>query len=443
MIYCPNCKKPSAKTAGPCPHCGEDLLGRQIMPAVETEQTIEQASLQAPQSSREDLSMGETSTSGIELDEDAYVALRPGIRSSAPVAAMEINDAEIREVARFGTPRSGLIGSVKYKLKVKSRLKELKITIKEARARAVDAEARQKKLTATLGRVGYAKNFTTDAMEQLVSAALVVDGELQGAKRKRDAIEIEHNEKKKSKQQEIAALDEVAAPIREEEITAQSKFDGLKLDKKRAEAKLKRAEIELRNTTDLLEKRQKSYAAMVEESNDDRQKLLAEISEIDKRQPEIRERISLYTKKIATLAAPLEEAKSIHQEVLERLSKKTSRITALRKEMEDLNRVFEQAAIAAHKKIHGESAQSEDAWFKVGECLLVDGAQRDEEIDGIISQLLIANENVLETRLRVELVDLAMCSYDEAILKKGNKILIGAAILSLISVIIAISMMVI
>ncbi len=429
MIYCAHCKKPSARESGVCPHCGEDLKGT-TRPAREAPVAKSERSMPAA-----DIDLGDASSSGLELAteslddvselEDVDNSVQE--KSLAPSLREGMNESEINRISGFGKPGQGIVAGVKYWLKVRDRHQAILKDIEGAREESESSKNRLAAVQAELGKKGQSLGVTTDSIKNLVSSALVADGEFMSVRKRRIGLESDHRDSVRALEQTIRDLEKETAEVRRDETAASLRLDGLKKDHRRVEGQQKRAQIEHRNLIEMIERHQEEYSDL-EKPKQERDKLLARISELDRQQPEIVERIDAHSEDLKKLVVPLAQAEEEAKVVRDRLSEFTERIVAVRAEKADLNRIFSQADGSVSRQIDVEREQITAAWAAVGERMIAERLCDGDDLRDNAQVVVGAMEAAHDGSRKVELLVRAMDSYDKGVFSRGRNVVIAGAI---------------
>ncbi len=464
MIYCAHCKKPSARESGVCPHCGKDLQGKTRSapeaPVVKSEKAMP----------AEDIDLGDDSASDLELATDSYM---PPIEGQVPAAADQtgeglipiddegkvldieplegvpeladiessaqkkpldpslregLDESEINRVSGFGKPGEGIVAGVKYWLKVRERHRAILKDIEEANVESESSKNRLATVQAELGKKGHSLGVTTDSIKHLVSSALVADGEFMSVRKRRIGLESDHRDSVRMLEQTIRDLEKEAAEVRRDETAASLRLDGLKKDHRRIEGQQKRVQIEHRNLLEMIERHQEEYADL-EKPKQERDELLARISELDKQQPAIVERINAHGEDLKKLVVPLAQAEEAAKVVRDRLHEFTERIVAVRAEKADLNEVFSQADDSVSRQIDVERGQITAAWAAVGERMIAERlCDGDDDLRDNAQVVVGAMEAAHDASRKVELLVRAMDAYDKGVFTQGRNVVIAGAI---------------
>jgi len=475
MIYCPHCRRPSARATGACPHCGKPLGGGAAPPPPKPA-----AGAGAPgqriggvEFDLDDDGSGES----LELAGDDYVAPQtaavqgiPGLgggadlgpapaeesepalslaevdepppRTSAKplVKARDVDDDEVRAAAGFGSPQPGPLGAIRYGLKVNARLKELAVELDRAAEREHTAIERLRAARADLGRKAGRAKLAGDDLEALVTRAARADAERDGAETRRAGIESQQKGGLGEVERAIAGLEAEALPFRQEEAEAARRLEALRTDRKRSEAKIKRSEIERRNLTELIEKRQQAYADL-QKPKPERQQLLADITKFEADLAPINERIDQARGELETFDKPLADAEAALTAVRGRVSEKLTQISALRDEADKLRREFTAAVGSAAASVQEESRRADEAWAVVGERVfggLARGGPLAEERENVAAAL----ERCDDTKRQVDLLTRARDSYDRQTVKQAKQYAVFGGVILLALVVLVIVLIV-
>jgi len=458
MIYCPHCKKPSARSSGPCPHCGRDLGGGTQADA----RPAASSSSKEKVGARNDFDPGEISTSGLELAGDDYV---PPILSqtaipsppaerdegagreegsglqlevmeedapevAAPVVApvagpAEIARGEVEELGGFGPPPSGLVETLRYGFRVSARLSDLAAQRQKAEETRSRDDERRLMLLAELGRMTHERGLASASAESKVSHALRLEQNLGGALKRRDGLAHEHNESLMKLAGEMREVEILMAPAREREVAATLRLDAVRADQRRAEGKLKRAEIELRNVTELIEKRQKQFADL-SRPREERDRLLKEIADLDRSQPEMHARIRAGVEALEGLREPMAQAQAAADQVNLELAGLGERLAGLRKERERLERTFSQAADNVDRVVEEDRREARNAWAAVGEQVVAEGNHRASPLAQKGEVVVAAVETAAASARQLEVIVRAGEAYDHDAYRKAKLIGVGA-----------------
>lgn len=462
MIYCPHCNKPSAKNSGPCPHCGEDLGGREApppAPAVEAASGKEPIARSDGQA-RNEFDFDDSDGGDLELAGDDYtppIADQPAIPSQggAPLAeepgedgpqleviedtpppspvpsvvAMEPGEGEVREVGGFGPPPGSLPEVVRYWFKVRGRLKVLAGELEEARRDHEVARERLEVISAQLGREAHEQGLCSGSMEHLVSHALRLEANLKSLLSRKAGMAAQHEESLRDLEVARREIEASMAPVRERETAAGLRVDSARTDFRRQEAKLKRAQIELRNVAGLIEQRQKEYADL-EKPKEERDALLAKIAELDKQQPGIRSRIEEHGARMEELRAPLAEADAELAEIRGELSALSERMSGVRKEMEKVESMYSQAAGNVSREVDEEKREIRKGWAAVGARALAERAHEGTPLQDRGKIALTATDTLASASRKTELIGRAMDAYDKRAYAKARNI--GIAVIAVL-----------
>ncbi len=488
MIYCPHCRKPSARKDGPCPHCGGDLtapagsapdgarktgpkIASQAAPPPATEPPV-QPSKTAPTPVAESRATGGADAgaefvppgpveSGLEIESTAYEAVAdvphtpmvdpsmqegggvPSVASGLSLDSLEppppvsmepaavpllkqreADEMAVDDLARFGAPDASLVGSVKYWLRVRTRLKELVAEHAAAIDEHEAAKQRKTKHCAALGRRAHQIGLDGEQLTQLISQATLAEGELRGTERRHSSLADEHESKVAPLTVKKKEIETEAAPMRQKERQTRAELDKLVTDRKRIEAKLKRAEIELRNIDEIIKKRQEEYADL-ERPKEERNKLLADISTFDNKRPALVEQVKELEGEMSKLDAPIVKVEDQLDEIQQIVGEKQKRIDAIQAELNNLERNYSQARGEVAQQVESESEKAESAWTAVGEHVIA-GKLDEPELKELKLTAIGAVTAESETARKVELLTLAQEAYNHDVVKKAQ-IIVGAA----------------
>ncbi|MDD5309388.1 MAG: hypothetical protein PHU25_18890 [Deltaproteobacteria bacterium] len=467
MIYCPHCKKPSARETGPCPHCKKDLSGAAPLrtggttkdtglrpQAVEVELEegppldIELARVSMPPRAAPRQSPVPAPTPAAqpampvvvarpslpEDDEDSLPELETVVSVVPPPAAAparsraDASRDDVARVAAFGTPDAGLMGAVRYALRVRARLMELKDAHDKAK---VDREAAGKDtlaLFASLGRQAREVRVESGAVTERLSVVEESEKALGATQGRKSEIEAAHHARLRELERQAKAVEVEAEPVHQEEKEGLERLERLRNERRRAETKLKRAEIELRNIFEVIEKRQKDYADL-SLPKDERARLLADIAAHDKQQPPLFEEVKKREAEIAALTGPLAEAEKAYAEVRVRLEEKMGQVSRIRHESNRISREFERETAAVESEIGAKGDSLQKAWATVGRAAYA-CKEAPEAWKPVIADLRKALDEEVRMIKKVESLAAALDSYDRRVVEKGWRVMIGAAVVA-------------
>jgi chromosome segregation ATPase len=361
-----------------------------------------------------------------DVDEKQPAAAKAAVVSETK----EIGDDEVRAIAGFGSPKPGPIGAISYSFKVRGRLKKLAADLEQATTVETAATDRLRTLRADLGRWARDAELTkSDELEALVGRALRAQGELKGAESRRSGLETEHRGKLGRLEQAIAQIEAEARPFRQQEAEASRRLDALRTDRQRAEAKVKRAEIERRNLADLIEKRQAAYADL-KKPEAERRQLLADITGFENQLGPVNGRIEQHRAEVVTFDKPVADAEAALTAVRGRVSEKTAQASALRGEVDQLTKEFEQAVGGASAAVDEEQRRSEDAWAGVGAAVYAAGLKGTPLADAG-EAVTAAMERSADAVRRVQLLNRAREAFDRRVARQGTQLTVVGAILLL------------
>jgi hypothetical protein len=437
MIYCPHCKRPSARERGNCPHCFERLDGGSSPPAA----AAADGTPEAPPSGGTSFDLDDGGAT-LELEGDdrsweAAVAAAPYRAPVAPAprsaAAPDFDDrAEVLAAAGFGSPRPGPIGAVAYGLKVRSRLGALRVE-RAAAAREVSlAAATLTERLADLGRRAAELGLATEpGLERLVAAARLRQSGSEGIARRRAGLVEDHRLAKAALIERRDGIEQEAGPIREEEREAEAALARLENDRRRIEARVKRLRIELRNIREIIARRQQDYAAP-RRTAEEKQRLLTEIAGQDRKQPAILQELGEHEAALDALAPPVTEAAARLASIRERLGAVVAGSAPIDRELRELDRRFEDDRARLAAEASGGESRAREAWSEVGTALL-DG-EPPAGIGDPWPPALDARTRERAAARRLDFLDRALVAYDPEVLAQAKLYggLAAAAALALI-----------
>ncbi len=382
-----------------------------------------------------DDSGGPGELSGLSLE-----SLLPPSMGAGPAGAdlpkQEIDSATVSETARFGAPDKGVVGALKYWIRVRARLKELIQEYDTAVGDCSSAITRKAEYCARLGRKGQEIGLEGEILTPLISKAAIAQGELKGTERRHSSLADEHKAKIEPIEKERDKVDAEAAPLRKKKSLANEELKRQYTERKGIEVRLKRAEIEMRNVDDLIAKKQEKYG-LPDCPKEERDELLKDISAIDKRRPGILEQIKACEGEMEKLAGPIEKAESVLEQIEEVLDAKQGRIDELQSQINASQASYSQAEGAVAQKMENESEKVETAWTEVGERIVVERRSEPglKELSNLTIGALTAAD---EAQQKVEVLSRAQNAYDNNVVKRA-KIIVGAVVGGVVLIIVALA----
>lgn len=490
MIYCPHCRKPSARNQGACPHCGQDLTSAaapaksppagqadSARPAPERKAAL--AASHEPGSDAVPLSdeyapPADMASSGLELDaEPAQPPPRPaapaaparpqtadgvpqpdtghldlasipprGPAAAAPGKASargektseEMDETAVRDAARFGHPKAGLVGTMQYAWRVYNRRKELALELEKAAAKSRTAAGRKLELAAELGRKAHQIGFFEEGIEGLYARAVAPAADLSAMERKQSGLSEEHKHRVAPLDKKIQEIDAEAAPIRAGMDKATGEFRRLDVERKRIEADKKRVEAELHNLDEQIANRQAAYSDL-EKPKEERKKLLDEITSFDRKRPPVMARVEALDKELGKAIVPIAAIEAELAELRDRFNEKMVRIRALTQERSALLQQFAAQEGEVAKELKEQAAKVEAAWSVVGEWIASERCDAPELKDMRL-RVRGSMEAAADAAGKVDLLTRAQDAYDHGVVDRAKKIAIaaGAAVVVLLIV---------
>ncbi|MDJ0764531.1 MAG: hypothetical protein QNJ97_16255 [Myxococcota bacterium] len=454
MIYCPHCNRPSARTQGPCPHCKGDLAdprrptGVGPSPIPEDTEPTPQAPIPPDSTSDVGPSVSPVHASGLELDAPATASPLPGqVGHAQPSSGLDLDvdgdlasqfmdmpgpassatdELHVREMAGFGPPGNGVVGTVKYWFRVRKRLAELKKQLQEAEQEGQTTTSAMHIQCTELGRKGHALGLTDPVLDPLMSKALLADAELKSHERRRLSLASEHQATMKPIEAELKQIEAEAQPIREQERDVIEELTGIQTDRKRVEAKLKRAQIELRNADDLIKKR-RDRLADPNFTPAERQKLEIDIGALEDRRTATMGQILKIEESLAVFAEPIAAVETRLGEIRGRLSEKLEKISALTNDLKRLAKDFSNLDSEVARQVESETEKVTAAWTAVGQQIVSQNVDNPALAD-LKKSAATAIYATAEAKRTIALIERAQISYDQDVVARAKKIALVAGI---------------
>lgn len=382
-----------------------------------------------------EVSSGRETGSGLELHSLAPPPNQTGEETNLRPRLVE--ELEVREVAKFGVPEPGLVGTLKYWLLVHRRLRELRqdhATATDANKAATD---HQFSLQSELGRKAHQLGIGRASIEPVISRAQIADAELKSTQNRQSNLQTSYQAKLEPLHNKRKQLETEAAPtVREKEDILKEK-ETLDTDRKRIEAKKKRVDIQVRNLDGLIAKRREACEAPNLPS-EQRDTLLREVQELEDKKPALNDKLRGFKEEDDELALPLSAVELRLVEIQEKLTLKQDEINAVTQEIDRISAALNAESNEMTRKMEDESNEAKTAWATVGQ-MVVSKKYEHPDIDPMRSEVVKAMANAAQTQRKVELLEMAMVSYDEATVSKAKKMaaIAGASLLGIIILLIA------
>jgi chromosome segregation ATPase len=354
--------------------------------------------------------------SGLELA--SYAPSAPQSQTSGTKAQARAQELAALDMANFGTPDPGFVGAIKYWLRVRRRLKDLTAQYDQAMSASESATNEKQTLLAELGRKGHAVGIKDKQVVSLISRATIEEGELRGAERRLSELDTEYKTALKPLEAKLKDAEAEAEPIKQQEKEALGVQEKLFNDRNRIEAKLKRAQIEIRNLDELVAKRQGVYANP-ETSEEERAKLFQEMNEFENKRPPMEESVRLCQEDLAVLAKPIAEAEMELGKIRGVLSEKLNKINSLNAEIKDLSASYKEKTNQQARKTKAQSEKVELAWTAAGEAIITQQCDLPEHRD-FKKQVVAAMDGDMVSKTKVAILSTAMESYDHNVVSRAK-----------------------
>lgn len=330
-----------------------------------------------------------------------------GVASPAASRAGDVDRLEALALAGYGPAPSGLWPSVMYAIHVFSRRRELAVSLDEAKRNHAAARAACDGALVAVGRElrARAAELGLDELRAQLDAVDRALGESSTREQARAQAEAIASARRSDLDQRIEAAKREIGPFRDRETKLVTALGVKEQDLKRAQARLHRAEIELRNLT----------SAAPGTSIDEARKAMLE-GDIVARRAEV-----------AALEPPVKELQAQLGPVRRELAQRTTLLATLedekRKAEESLRRDEEALAAA------GQSAtrELENAYRELGEAALHRDLARPTGDLAVRATSASAAAGVAARKERLH--EAALDAWDRPAFKRGATIIGGAAFL--------------
>jgi chromosome segregation ATPase len=323
----------------------------------------------------------------------------------APTPADRLPTVEVAAVAEYG-PAPGFVGAIPYAIHAWTRRKELVAALADARRHRKAAEIGVEEALSALGRavvekadsLGGAVEALTEDLEGAQAAVGLVGAQQEASAR----VEVDTEERRRVSRRNLEALRREIDPVKDRETKLTTQLEVRQQDLARARAKLKRAEIEQRNTEHDPSRPPQSAALA--------------LADLERHQQEV----AVADGAVRDLADQLAQIK---RDLAERLG----RAAQIEDDLRGLDREKEQTQRAA-LEIGGEAAQNARRALALLARRAIAAnvaASADAELTGRVSR---ADEDLQRRRRRERIVFAAIDSYDKPTVYQGLG-LIGGALL--------------
>ena len=164
------------------------------------------------------------------------------------------SEEEARELAGYGPAPEGYLGAPAYALRVRQRQKELTARIAEVNERLKKAEAERDGAEAQIGQAAVDFGLVKEGAEELESKVAEAERSISAAKGRKTHEEETYDREMARINGEIEELAQQIAPRLDRQQTIDEEVRTAEAARQRAEARVKRVDIELRNIEGALAK---------------------------------------------------------------------------------------------------------------------------------------------------------------------------------------------
>ena len=423
MIYCPHCRRPTARSSGACPHCGQELSGAKSRGSGTSSATADAApqtlspSFSYPQShSAQEHPVSPTSSSGLELD------LGPD-QMGMSVESVARRGATIPVDAGFGKPGEGPLGAVLYWIRVRKRQRALVQKIRVVAAERDRAREKSEALFAILGRRAHGLGLTPEAAEDAVSSALSSEASIETHSSRQAERHSEFESRIAGLDADLQNAESAAEPFRDAERVLQEEKKQLNSRRRGSETNRKRYQIELQNIEVLSVRKRESPVGGAAAMG-----TVEEISDLEERREEALRRIEASDAELSALAAPIAENESKLAEAARLLLPYNEKCDAIRAEIEVLKQQVAAADGEDRDAAEIEGASAERSWAEVGRMTLRERV-RHPELDNKSADAAAAASRVSEVDGEVAVLEAACDGYDRNAVRRAKQTLGALAVL--------------
>lgn len=467
MRYCPHCRKPTAKQEGDCPHCGEDLntkssgaitggsgayeeMGGMALLEEEGGASLELDTgyMPTPSPSAVDqftpVPTPPPSGIGAEIDLGGPMA-SPSTPPPASVSSvhgipvlpsftqddepLDFDPEEIAEVAKFGPVPGGLVETIKYSFLVKSRVAELKDDASRLESSLEQARKDLKDELVRLGERARVAGFKSKLSDTLMAEVEAADRDAESAQ---DAIATErrrHRAAVEEIEEKLEALRKKMEGPRLRESKLAGELAAREESRRQLEQRLKRIEIEIRNSDGAIARAREASAA--EEEGQDLAALEKLAQEAQEKLPKLQSQRQQFRAQNAQLDEPIEELRAAVETVRDQLR-------ALKSERSALYEARDAEEVQHKKHTSGASNKSQEAQAvvhnklaEIGRAVRLDRnapAWALELFPGVDTKAGAFNRLNLDYQRSLQAAE----AFDHASVKRGYLILGGGAGLILV-----------
>ena len=430
MIYCPHCHRPTARSVGPCPHCGQELSGAKSTPAASSP-VVAAAPAAVPSHlpvaavpPEPERSAGCAASSGLELDFDFGPDLPSPSSASGGRYAGSVPTALIARDAGYRKPGNGPLGAVLYWLRVRKRRRALGDELRGAIAERDRARAKSETAFAALGRGAHALGLMPEAAEGAVDAALAAESSI----RDRASRQAErHADFETQIATAAAALQEAeatAAPFREVEHRLLEEKKQLDAKRRGCETNRKRYQIELKNIEALSAQKRGGASGGGAPSDE----TLAELTALGERREEALSKISDLDAALSASAVPTAENETKLAEASRVLSPYNDRCAEIRAEVAALKQKVADADSADRDAAQNESANVEHSWAEAGRAALRERV-RHSELDPKTAEAVASAGRASDADATVASLEACLNAYDRDAIRRAEQTFCAAAAL--------------
>ncbi len=426
MRYCPHCKKPSARTTGPCPHCGNELAGKPLATDAAKKQKKQRPPSaaqsvpdcrQSPASQTAETKTASSSraSSGLDLE-----SLAPDIPLPETMATSAVELQTEIALGGFEKPGDGILGAFQYWWHVHKRLNILKIDLRNAEKKASLDNETALRLSAEFGRALHQGASPPAELVPLMDAARLADGERKGLERKRNNEFTAHRNRIDALNADIERIERENAPTlaKKQKLTEEKQH---LLDEQRGiETRKKRVQIDLRNMETLIRQRTEKNLSP-KTTAEEKEELLNEISRFDKRCPELKQQIDGFDKALHKLSMPVSACEMDLNAIDEQLAPDLRRIAELKKEIEQQEAAFTEEDRITQTVLEVEDERATNAWAEVAKQAIFGNSDIADEHKSQKAALTLALRTAHESTRHVELLVDALEGYDKQTVAKAKK----------------------
>jgi chromosome segregation ATPase len=344
-----------------------------------------------------------------------------------------LSNHTMQSMSAFGKVEPGVVGAVKYWIRVRKRLKEIRTQLVEGEEKKRVAIERRIALEVELGRSILRLQVISSSIAPLIQSALTVERDFKARESSRSSHILEHRKQQEALEAEIEKTEILRAPHKAIEATLLEEKKALDQKKRGFETTKKRCRIDLQNTETLLAQKRASQNA----PDVDKSKLASDIIAFESKRQSLTDQIAGIEKSLSDLALPFSTVETKLEKVRADMKPFDDKCAQKRSEIDSLNETFAQTDSKEADAVHQEAERVSSAWSEAGRQAIKERFSHPE-LTKQQSQVIAATKEAYDASSTVEMLTSASNSYDRNAIKTA-KFAVGAAALALVVIVIIMS----